>query len=145
MNDNKCTLITSVSGSVFAAVMHLLCALSMWCSLIFMIVPILFLFLEKNRVARRSCIQSIIICLCDVVLAVIPTVLWLVILWASGGSGLFFTLCTVMYALVIIMLAFVFFVLEIISAIKCYRKETTDIPYIGKMVDRFDHSDTSDF
>lgn len=137
MDDNRRTLITSISGNMFAAVMHGLCALSMWCSLIFPIVPIMFLFLEKNKTARRSCIQAIAVCLCNVLLSVVPTVLWLVIYWASKASGTFFVICTVAYALVLLMLCFVFFVVEAVSAIKAYRKEPVEIPYISKLADKF--------
>ena len=139
MDTGKCTLFTSLSGNMFAAIMHFLCALSLWCCLAFLIVPILFFIIEKNPEARKSCVHAILICLAIILLALLPTIVWLIILAASGGTGVFFIICTVIFALVLLMLMFVFFIIEVVCGVKALRKEPVEIPFISKVAERISH------
>lgn len=130
MEDERCTLFTFMSGSTFAAVLHILCGLSAWCCPVFPILPIILFLLERNSLARVTCVHTAVACVAVEVLAFIPVVLWLIIRGATHAAGAFYVLCTVLFVAVLLILAFVLLAVELTCGIKALKKEPVEVPFI---------------
>ena len=130
MEDERCTLFTFMTGAAFAGVLHILCGLSAWCCPVFPIFSAVLFLLERNTQARIACIHTALISLAVAIMALVPTVIWLIIRSASHASGVFYVFCTIMFAAVLIMLGLLLLAVEVTCGIKSFRKEPVVVPYV---------------
>ena len=136
MENDKCTLFSFMTGGVFAAVLHFLCAFSGWCCLVFPILPLLLLIVEKHPAARAACIHTAVISLATAALMFVPLMLWLIIRAASHASGAFYVICTVLFAAIMLILCFAHLAIEVACAVKCLHGEPVEVPVISRWVEK---------
>lgn len=134
MNEERCTLFTFLTGNVFAAILHLLCAVSFWCCLVFPLLSLLLFLIERNSAARSACLHTGIISLVFAALAAIPVILWLIIRAASHANGAFYVICTVLFAAIMLILGFTLLVVEVSCAVKSLKGEPVEVPFISNWV-----------
>ena len=134
MNEERCTLFTFLTGNVFAAILHLLCAVSFWCCLVFPLLSLLLFLIERNSAARSACLHTGIISLVFAALAAIPVILWLIIRAASHANGAFYVICTVLFAAIMLILGFTLLVIEVSCAVKSLKGEPVEVPFISNWV-----------
>lgn len=134
MNEDRCTLFTFLTGNVFAAILHLLCAVSFWCCLVFPLLSLLLFLIERNSAARSACLHTGIISLVFAALAAIPVILWLIIRAASHANGAFYVICTVLFAAIMLILGFTLLVIEVSCAVKSLKGEPVEVPFISNWV-----------
>lgn len=134
MEENRCTLFSFMSGNVFSAILHFICALSGWCAFVFPILCVILFLIEKEPHARIACIHTGVVCIVLDVLAFVPVVLWLIIRAITGASGVFFVFCTVMFAAIILILWFVLLIVEVTCAVKSLKNEPVEVPFITNWV-----------
>ena len=130
MEEERCTMFSFMTGHVFAAVLHFLCAVSAWCCPVFPILPIVLFLLERNRIARVACIHTVLVCLVMDVLAFVPVILWLIIRACTHASGAFYVICTVLFAAVLLILGFILLIVEVTCGVKSLKKEPVIVPFI---------------
>ena len=130
MEQERCTLFTFMTGNTFAAVLHIICGLSAWCCPVFPLFSALLFLLERNVKARIACIHTALVSIAVSLLALVPFVIWLIIRALAHASGLFYSLCTVMFAATLLLLAFVLLVVEVTCGIKSFRDEPVSVPLI---------------
>ena len=131
MEDERCTLFSFMNGSTFSAVLHIICGLSAWCCPVFPLLPIILFLLERNKLARYTCLHTVVVSLVTAALAFVPVVLWLIIRGATHACGAFYVICTILFAAVLALLAFAMLVVEVACAAKCFRNEPVQVPFIG--------------
>ncbi|MCR5808561.1 MAG: hypothetical protein K6G56_03265 [Clostridiales bacterium] len=136
MENDKCTLFTFMTGNVFAAVLHFLCAFSGWCCLVFPILPLLLLVVERHPKARAACIHTAVISLATAALMVVPLLLWLIIRAATHAAGAFYVICTVLFAAIMLILCFALLVIEVACAVKALHNEPVEVPVISSWVEK---------
>ena len=130
MEDERCTLFSFMTGDSFSAALHFLCAVSAWCCPVFPILPAVLFLLERNQKARFTCIHTILMCLAAEALAFVPVILWLIIRGATHACGAFYVICTVMFAAVLLIIAFLLLVIEVTCGVKCLKHEPATVPFI---------------
>ena len=130
MEEDRCTLFTFMSGSTFAAVLHLICGLSAWCCPVFPLFSALLFLLERNTQARIACIHTALVSLAIEILAFVPFILWLIIRGLAHANGIFYGFCTVMFAAVMLLLAFVLLIVEVACCVRSFKNEPVTVPYI---------------
>lgn len=134
MEEERCTLFSFTNGSVFAAALHFLCAVSgVWC-LVFPLLSILLFLLEKNAKARVACLHTAVISLMTAALGFIPTIVWLIVLGASKGQGAFFVIVTVLFAGIMMILGIVLLAVEVTCGIKSLKDEPIEVPLVTSIV-----------
>ena len=134
MSEEKCTLFTFLTGNVFAAILHFLCAVSFWCCLVFPLFSLLLFLVERNPAARAACIHTGVISLTAAVLSAVPVILWLIIRAATHASGAFYVICTVLFTGIMLIIAVTLLVVEVACAVKSLKGEPVEVPVITNWV-----------
>ena len=134
MNEDRCTLFSFLTGNVFAAILHFLCAASFWCCLVFPVLSLLLFLIERHPEARRACLHTGVISLTFAVLAAIPVILWLIIRAASHANGAFYVIATVLFTAIMLILAFTLLIIEVACAVKSLKGEPVEVPFITNWV-----------
>lgn len=134
MSEEKCTLFTFLTGNVFAAILHFLCAVSFWCCLVFPLFSLLLFLIERNNTARAACIHTGVISLAAAVLAFIPVILWLIIRSACHASGAFYVICTILFVGIMLIIGVTLLVVEVACAVKSLKGEPVEVPFITNWV-----------
>lgn len=134
MSEEKCTLFTFLTGNVFAAILHFLCAVSFWCCLVFPLLSLLLFLIERNSGARAACLHTGVISLAAAVIAAVPVILWLIIRAATHASGAFYVICTVLFTGIMLIIAFTLLVVEVSCAVKSLKGEPVEVPFITNWV-----------
>lgn len=130
MSEERCTLFTFLTGNVFAAILHFICAVSGWCCLVFPLLSLFLFLLERNREARAACLHTAVISFATAVLSFVPVLLWLIIRAATHASGAFYVICTVLFAGVMLILFFLLLIVEISCGVRSLRGEPVEVPFI---------------
>lgn len=136
MENEKCTLFTFITGNVFAAVLHFLCAFSGWCCLVFPILSLILFVVEKHPAARVACLHTAVISLATAALMAVPLIMWLIIRAATHATGAFYVLCTVLFAAIMLILCFALLVIEVACAVKSLKNEPVEVPVITGWVEK---------
>ena len=130
MEEERCMLFSFLTGNVFAAILHFICAVSGWCCLVFPILSAILFLLERNGKARAACIHTGLISLVTAALAAVPLILWLIIRGVTHASGAFYVVCTVLFAGAAALICFALFVVEIACGVKSLKGEPVEVPFI---------------
>ncbi|MBQ4448582.1 MAG: hypothetical protein II897_09895 [Clostridia bacterium] len=139
MDEEKCTLFSFMTGGVFAAVLHFICAVSFWCCLVFPLLSLLLFLLERNSEARVACLHTGVISLAAAVLAAVPVILWLIIRAATHAAGMFYIICTVLFVGIMLIIAFTLFAVEVTCAVRSLKKQPVEVPFISNWVRSLAH------
>ena len=134
MEEEKCTLFSFFTGSVFAAVLHFICAVSGWCCLAFPLLSLLLFLVERDPKARAACIHTGVISLVTAAIAVVPIILWLIIRAATHASGAFYVICTVLFVAVCLIILFAHFAVELSCGVKSLKGQPVEVPFITNWV-----------
>lgn len=131
MDEERCTLFSFTTGWVVAAVLHFMCALSGCCCLMFPVVSALIFLLEKNPNVKYACLHTGIVSLLAAAIEAVPTIIWLIMLAIFKGQGAVFTIITVLYIGVMLMIFAVLLAVEGACGVKSLKKEPVELPYVS--------------
>ena len=134
MEGSRCTFFTFLSGSMYAAIIHFACAAAFWCSPVFFILPLVLFFVEEAPEGRVACMHTVVISLLYSVIASVPVVLWLILKGVTHTHGTLFIIGTVLFAAVMLILAFLLISIEVTCGIKTIKGERVKVPIVTDIV-----------
>jgi hypothetical protein len=134
MEEERCTLFSFTTSWVAAAVLHFMCALSGPVCLVFPVIPAVIFMLEMNPSVKLACVHTAVVALLGAALEAVPTIIWLILLAVFKGSGAVFTIITVLYIGVMVMVFLALIAVEGACGMKTLRKERAELPFITPWV-----------